>query len=111
MKRLVYLLTALASVLLVLELWCNYKRAHCYDKVVLHSKLKKVIIVDTRRSDSYKTFGIYKIIYRRYNHCYVDSTYYSYWKDSILVKYWVSDTYDTVCTKYINLNHNKGKEK
>ena len=107
MKKIIYLLVALESILLALWLWCNYKKEHCYDKVVLHSRLKKVIVVDTRRSDCYKTFGTYKIIYKRYNHPSIDSTYYSYSKDSVLVEYWVDDSFDTVCVKYTDLTKRK----
>ena len=103
MKKLVYMLMALMSILVMLGLWCSYMKVHCYEKIELHSRLKKVIVVDTRGSDCYRTFGTYKIIYKRYNHPSIDSTYYSYSKDSILVEYWVDDSFDTVCIKYTDL--------
>ena len=84
-----------------------YKVNHYYEHFTPNSKLVKEIVVDTRNLDCYRTFGIYKKVYKRYNYNYQDSVYYSYCQDSLMIEYWVNENKDTVCIHYINLNKAK----
>ena len=104
-----YILALIVMVVLTLStmMYHTYKVNHYYEHFTPHSKLVKEIIVDTRNQDCYRTFGIYKKVYRRYNYNYQDSVYYSYYQDSLMTEYWINENKDTVCIHYINLNKAK----
>lgn len=104
-----YILALIVMVVLALSamIYNTYKVNHYYEHFTPHSKLVKEIIVDIRNQDCYRTFGIYKKVYRRYNYNYQDSVYYSYYQDSLMTEYWINENKDTVCIHYINLNKAK----
>lgn len=95
-----YILALIVMVVLTLSamIYHTYKVNHYYEHFTPHSKLVKEIVVDTRDQDCYRTFGIYKKVYKRYNYNY---------QDSLMTEYWINENKDTVCIHYINLNKAK----
>lgn len=90
------------------SLYSVHKRKHCYDKIEVHSKLLKEIVVDTRDSVCYREWGIYKKVYRKYNYTYTDSIIGGYnIDDTIYVSYAVTDVGDTVYMMYTDCNSYK----
>lgn len=107
MKKYILALIIMVVLVLVPAYYHKYKVSHYYETIEPHSKLIKEIVIDTRDQDCYKDHGIYKKVYRKYNHWYSDSTYYTYWNDSIMVKYWVNENKEIVCIYYIERNKAK----
>lgn len=107
MKKYILALIVMVILALLAMIYHTYKVNHYYEHFTPHSKSIKEIIVDTRNQECYRTFGIYKKIYRRYNYNYQDSVYYSYYQDSLMTEYWINENKDTVCIHYINLNKAK----
>lgn len=107
MKKYIIALVAIAAAVLVFTGYHTFKVNHYYEHFTPHSKLIKEVVIDTRNQDCYKTFGIYKKVYKRYNYNYQDSVYYSYYQDSLMTEYWINENKDTVCIHYINLNKAK----
>lgn len=101
MKKYIFALIGIVVLALTCAKYHTYKVSHYYESIKPHSKLVKEIVVDTRDQDCYKDFGIYKKVYKRYNHWYSDSTYYSYWNDSVMVEYWINENKEVVCIHYI----------
>lgn len=73
MRKFVYLLIALVSSLMLLELYCSYKRTHCPKDGVFKIKYLGADTVWLYDSACYKESGIYLRIYRKYNYEYTDS--------------------------------------
>ncbi len=111
MKKLVYLLIALVSILLVLGLWCSYKRAHCPKDDVFKIKYLGADSVWLYDSACYKESGIYLRIYRKYNYEYTDSIeYYKNISDYTLLRYATSYRGDVVFMEYIDLTNYPHRE-
>lgn len=104
MKRYIIALVVMVVAGLLPMIYYTNKVNHYYENAEPHSRMIKEIVVDTRNQDCYKDYGVYKIVYRKYNHWTSDSTVYHYWKDSLLVTFWINEQGDTVCIEYRNLN-------
>lgn len=111
MKKIIYLLIALTSILLMLELWCSYKRTRYSKDDVFKIKYLGADSVWLYDSTCYKESGIYLRIYRKYNYKYTDSIeYYKNISDYTLLRYATSYRGDVVFMEYIDLTNYPHRE-
>lgn len=107
MKKYIVALIGMVILVLAFAFYHKYTIDHYYETIEPHSKLIKEIVVDTRDQDCYKDYGIYKKVYKKYNHWATDSIYHEYWNDSIFVEYWVNKYNEVVCIHYIERRKSK----
>ena len=111
MKKLIYLLVVLVSIVLVLGLWCSYKRTHCPKDGVLKIKYLGADSVWLYDSACYKESGIYLRIYRKYNYEYTDSFMNGRLiSDFTEMNYATTHRGDTVFIEYVDLTNYPRRE-
>ena len=76
-----------------------------------HRMVKEIVHVYSKTDSPYVHYGYYKEVFRIYNYCYIDSTWFeSYSDDSTSVSTYINEYGDTVCVRCIDYSNYPRRE-